>query len=59
MRRHMTKKRDHRTLDLVSREAQVRVRHDVARRSKHGRILPSSRSLYKQTQGDDPSARDE
>jgi hypothetical protein len=36
MRRHMTKKRDHRTLDLVSREAQVRVRHDVARRSKHG-----------------------
>jgi acyl-CoA thioester hydrolase len=53
MRRHMTKKRDDGTLDFVSREAKVRVRHDVTRRVKHARSLPSSRSLYKQTSPDD------
>lgn len=53
MRRHMTKERDDRTLDFISREAKVRVRHDVTRRLKHARILPSSCSLYKQTRSDD------
>ena len=53
MPRHMTKKRDHRTLDFVSREAKMRIRHDVARRLKHARSLPSLRSLYKQTSPDD------
>jgi acyl-CoA thioester hydrolase len=53
MRRHMAKKRDHGALDFVSREAEMRVRHDVTRRLEHARILPSSRSLYKQTSPDD------
>jgi acyl-CoA thioester hydrolase len=53
MRRHMTKKRDHRTLDFISGEAKMRVRHDVTRRLKHARILPSLRPLYKQTRPGD------
>ena len=53
MRGRMTKKRDDRTLDFVSREAQVRIGHDVTRRSKHARSLPTPRSLYKQTPTDD------
>jgi len=53
MRCHMSKKRDYRTLDFIPGESQVRVRHDVTRRSKHARILRSSCSLYKQTRPDD------
>jgi acyl-CoA thioester hydrolase len=53
VRRHMAKKRDYGTLDFVSREAKMRIRHDVARRLKHARILPSLRSLYKQIGPDD------
>jgi len=47
IRGDVSQKRDHRAFDLVRREAEVRVGHDVARRVEHARILPAPSALYK------------
>ncbi len=54
----VAKESDDGPLDVIMREAEVRVRDDIAgrvepRRGGHARILPSSRSLYKRLRADD------
>ena len=51
--RDVAEKRDDGALDVGAGEAQVGVGEDVAGRLQHARILPVSRSLYKQTMLDD------
>ena len=52
-RRNVPEERDHRPLDVRFREAEMRIRHDVAGCLEHARSLRSSRSLYKRAPSND------
>lgn len=49
----VSEERNDRPLDVLGREAEVRVRHDITGRCEHAQSLRAARSLYKHIEPDD------